>query len=410
MLVGRLGTAVISLLSLMILSRILSTEEMGVYQIALMVINLALILGLNWSDSSIIRHGREEFVNSGRINLSFWARSYIFIPVMLFFCLTFIFFGGQITRYIGVAKPIIYLIIGIFVLTGIINSLSFLFQSIDRMGHAAYILLLQKIFYIIGLCLIYSGIITSGILPIFLIMNISFILALTAYIFLFDFHLILPYKLDRRQFRRIWSYSWPQLIGFSGLYVINYIDLYVIKNFMTLHDVGVYSIAYNGFTMIGGFIMLVHTIFLPLIVEYRSKSMYGNIRKYLQLVPIASSLFAAGAMIGVFFSPFIVAFVFSDKYVEAIPSFNILLITSSLYFASVCLLPVINAYDFIIYSQVFNIARAVINAVLDFIWVPRIGIEGAAYATLVAYALGLILSIALLFYKKKSIFAQASAG
>ena len=66
LLVGRIGTVILGFINLMILTRILTIEEMGTYSLFLMVVNLALILGLNWSSTSIVRYGREEYIKDAK--------------------------------------------------------------------------------------------------------------------------------------------------------------------------------------------------------------------------------------------------------------------------------------------------------------------------------------------------------
>jgi Na+-driven multidrug efflux pump len=68
------------------------------------------------------------------------------------------------------------------------------------------------------------------------------------------------------------------------------------------------------------------------------------------------------------------------------------------------LLPIVNAFDLIIYSQIFNLIKAAVNVIADFILVPKIGIIGAAYGTLISYAVGLILTVILIRMKRKNIF------
>jgi O-antigen/teichoic acid export membrane protein len=110
-----------------------------------------------------------------------------------------------------------------------------------------------------------------------ILINLSFLLAIIITSSFFNYNKLLPYKFDKQYFKNIWKYSWPQLIGFPGLYIINYIDLYVIKKYMTLHDVGIYSMAYTGFQTISSILMIFYTIFFPLIVEYKTKGQTNKI-------------------------------------------------------------------------------------------------------------------------------------
>lgn len=404
LLIGRLGTVFIGFINLMILTRILTTEEMGKYSLFLMVVNLALILGLNWSDASIVRHGREEFVKHGKINQSFWARFYLFFPMLILFIFLFIIFGKQISEYIGVEYWLIVFVIGMFVLNGLINSITCMYRSIDRMKISAYVLFSQKLFYLVGLALLFFNVFATKLSLILIIINLSFLISLIYNLIRFDFNIIKPYKFSKEYFKKIWTFSWPQFIGFSGLYIINYVDLYVIRKYMTLADVGVYSVAYNGFTMICGVVLLINTVFMPLIVEYRAKQRFDLIRKYLKKIPLFSSGWVIVVLAGIVLSRYLIPLLFSEKYVASIPSFNILLIASVFFFASTCLTPIINAYDLILYLQGINIIASVLNIIFDFILIPHMGIVGAAYATSIAFILAFFMKTILIFIRRKHIF------
>jgi O-antigen/teichoic acid export membrane protein len=243
---------------------------------------------------------------------------------------------------------------------------------------------------------------------VFLAINVSFLLAIIINIITFDFEKILPYKFNKAHFKRIWVYSWPQLIGFPGIYVVNYIDLFVIKKYMALHDVGVYNLAYNIFINVAAFIMIMYTVFFPLIVEYRTTKKFDQVKNHVMKAPIFVGCWAVLVMVGLLLSKYLIPLIFSGKYVESVAPFNILLIASIFYFTSIYLLPIVNAFDLIIYSQIFNLIKAGVNVAADFILVPKIGIVGAAYGTLISYCVGMVLSISLLVIKRKKIFGVAS--
>lgn len=405
--VGKIGTAIIGLITLMLLARILTTEEMGKYSLLLMIVNLALIIGLNWSDSSIVRHGREEYSSSNKINKSFWARMYLFIPLIMLISAILIIFHNKITEYAGVEPKIITMIIAMFVLNGILNLISHLHQSTDQMKKSAYVLLSQKAIFLSSLGIVMLNASKTSLTTIMIMINASFLVSIILNLFFLEYDKIFPYTFDRTYFKKIWDYSWPQLLGFPGLYIINYIDIYTIKKYMTLHDVGVYSIAYSGFMTITSFLMIVYTIFFPLIVEYKARKQNHKIREYLKNIPTYTGIWILLVIIGVAFSRIIITAVFSAKYTDSIHSFNILLVASIFYFASIYLLPIVNAFDLILYSQIFNLIKAGVNIAGDFILVPKMGIAGAAYGTLMSYAVGLVLTILLLTYYKKKVFGDA---
>ena len=296
----------------------------------------------------------------------------------------------------------------LFLLNGLLNFITSIYQSSDQMKKSAYVVLLQKMFYLVCLLLVFFNIFKANLTIVLIIINVSFLLALILNIISFDFDKIRPYTFSKEYFKKIWSYSWPQLIGFPGLYIINYIDLFVIKKFMTLQDVGVYSMAYDAFSTVTMFIMIIYTVCMPLIVEYKTTKRFHMIKNHLKKTPLFLAGWIITVIIGLSLSKYIIPLILSSKYVAAIPAFNILLIASIFYFVSIYLLPIVNAFDLILYSQIFNLIKAGLNIAGDFILVPKIGIIGAAYSTLISYAVGMTLSIILLMAKKKKIFGETT--
>jgi O-antigen/teichoic acid export membrane protein len=403
LLAGKVGTAIIGLVSLIILARMLTTEDMGKYSLFLMIINLALVLGLNWSDSSVVRHGREEHITNNKVNQTFWARMYLFVPILVTFSILFSIFSRTITNYIGIDSNLVYLVILVFVFNGVLNFINYLYQSTDKMNKSAYVLLSQKIFYLICLGIVLLGVFKANLTVALILLNVSFLLAVIFNIISFDFEKIRPYKFNKAYFKKIWAYSWPQLVGFPGLYAVNYIDIFVIKRYMTLANVGIYNIAYNAFTNISIIIIIIQTLFLPLLVEYRIKKKYGLIKNYVKNIPLYTFYWSIIVVLGLLASKYIIPFVFSTKYTLSVQPFNILLLATICYFVIACLLPLVNAFDYIIYSQIINLIYAGVNIIMDFILVPKMGIIGAAYGTLIAYFIRMVLLISLVYFTRHKI-------
>ncbi|MEM3374816.1 MAG: oligosaccharide flippase family protein [Candidatus Woesearchaeota archaeon] len=404
LLFGQLASNLIGLLNIMILTRILTTEEMGKYSLFIMVASLAIQIGISWTDASVLRHGREEFVKHKKINKSFWARFRLYVPLLLLCITLYTLFYKKISEYVSMPSYVVLLIIMYFFLMSLVSYLGNIYRSIDVISKAAYIITLHKFFYFIGLVLIFFGVIKSNLILIIVILDLSLLLTLIINLIGFDKSVIMPYTFDMEYFKKIWSYSWPQFIGFTGIYIINFVDLHVIKEYMTLSDVGVYNVAYNGFTLITGFILLINTLFLPLIVEYKAKDRYDLIKKYYKKIPLLSLLWLFLVIIGILISDKVIPLFFSQKYVASVPSFKILLIATFFYFIYVCLMPLVNAFDLILYNQIFNVVKAIINIILDYILIPKFGIIGAAYATLISFFIGTILTSLVVHFNKKQIF------
>lgn len=405
---GKIGGIAITFINLMLLTRVLTTEEMGKYSLFLMVVNLALVFALNWSLPSLVRFGREEYIQYGKSNQTFWATFYIYITGSVIALFLLVIFQKQIADYIGIDKGWILLLICMFILNGGISLIIKIQQSMDKMKKSAYVAFLQKLFFMAVLLFVFFNDFDTKLGLILIFINLSFLISLLINIPGINFKGLAPHALNKKYLQKVWTYSWPQLIGFSGLYVINYIDLYVIRRFLTLEDVGLYSVAYNGFANIIVMIMVINTLFMPLIVEYRAQGKFHLIRSYAKKMPLCALCWIGLVAIGIMLSKYFIPLVFSAKYMDSIPSFNILLITTAFYFISIYLLPIVNAFDLILYSQIFNIIKSLVNIGADFIFIPAYGIIGAAYGTMAAYGVGVLLTITLVYLKKRSIFGAVS--
>jgi len=405
---GKVGASVISIVNIMVLTRLLTTEEMGVYSLFMMMVNLALVLGLTWSDGSLVRFGREEYLETDKqsINDAFWIKLLLFLAGSVIFSVIFLVFSEDISAYIGIYRWQVVLIISAFLLNGLMSFLGALFRSVDHMKKAAYVLTLQKLLYLIGLSSLYLFEFSNNTL-IFVLLNVSFLLAIIYNLKNLNVKIISKYHFNKDKFCKMWTFSWPILIGASGLYIINYVDLFVIKLYMSNKEVGIYSVAYSGFMSICGVIILMQMLFMPLIVEYKHKGQFELIARYINNIYLFILAWAVIAAVGISISSTLIPILFTDNYIAAVHPFDILLVSSIFYFSTVCLMPIVSAFDLMLYYQAINLIRSLVNVGGDFYLVPEMGIDGAAYATLLSFITGSILSAILIMRNRNKVYGRA---
>lgn len=401
---GKLSSTIFGLLIFIILTRILSVEEMGKYTLIFMVVSFALSIGLNWSDNSLARFGREEYVKTKKVNHTYWARMIFYLPIMILFIAVFLLFRDTLTSYIGIDNSFIILLISIFILQSLMNTLIYIFQAIDLLRNSALVTLLQKLVYLLCLSFIYFGFLDASISLIIIFLNLSLLITVAFFLFRFDLSVISPIHFDKNQAIRIWNFSWPQFIGFSGLFTIQYIDTFVIKHYLTIEDVGIYSISYKGFEVLVGLLAIANMIFLPLITEFRTKKQKKIIYRLFKKIPLAAAVWFGISILIILSSKFIIPAVFSSKYAASIHPFNILVFGTFLTFVNILLEPLFNSFDKTLYLQLTNIAMALCNVFLDFLFVPVYGISGAATATLFSFGFCLTLRIAIILKLKNTLF------
>ena len=86
-----------------------------------------------------------------------------------------------------------------------------------------------------------------------------------------------------------------------------------------------------------------------------------------------------------FLLPYIFRFIFGDTYRGAVSVLRVLLAGSILYLYSAFYHAIYVAANRYKILQVFNVAQAVVKILLDLLFIPAMGLMGAAVATVVAY-------------------------
>jgi len=178
--------------------------------------------------------------------------------------------------------------------------------------------------------------------------------------------------------------SFPLML--SGFLVIIYmkIDQIMIKYFLSAKEVGIYSVAVK-LTEVWYFIpMIISNALYPLMIKKRQQGVneYNGLfqKMYFSMVTLAILLIAFTYLFG----EKIIILLFGKEYINA---YEVLLIYvwASLFvfmgvFASKWM--IIERYNkFVLFK---SIAGVIINIVLNFLLIPRLGIKGAAIATVVS--------------------------
>lgn len=367
--------AFIGLFINMFIVRKITVEDFGVYSIILTVIGFLTTFGFSWSSSAITYFGAKEKARTGNLSKTFWSRNYIVFGSLSLVLLIFLIFGKQIENYIGL--PINYLLI-IWLLIKIgIDSLSTYFLAIKKQLTSSLILLVGKIFFLL------AAIFLDYSLTELIIINILCDLTGLFYILKIDKVDIGKPTFDKENFKEVLNFGLWQLFGFSGLYLINFGDNFVIKYFLTMEDVGIYNAAYRLFNAIASLSFIFSSYYAPVVmeaIEKKNKKTLKNLfykERYFLIV-----LLLIPHILVIVFAKQIITIIYGIAYVEAISILQILMIGSFIRFATVFNVLVYNGLKKYKEGQILNIFRAILNIILDIIFIKHYGIMGAAYGTL----------------------------
>jgi O-antigen/teichoic acid export membrane protein len=205
---------------------------------------------------------------------------------------------------------------------------------------------------------------------------------------------IFPIKnINRSHILSFLKFAIPQVYGFTGLYLINWMDVYFIRRYCTLDELGAYQFLYSIFMKFGSFALVLNPLLFPKMLSWK-ESNQKKLEQYLRNGP-CSLLLSTGfivAFVIITYKPIFSVF-FGEKYSVAYPAFNILLWSLPFYYITYLFVPVLNSYDKVSYIQTVNIVAALSNLAIDAIFVVQYGIIAAALGTFIAYSLKLLLLV-----------------
>lgn len=234
-------------------------------------------------------------------------------------------------------------------------------------------------------------------LPLLYFALANIIEALIAIIFLLIFFrkelYTLRYSLATvREAKRLLKESWPLIFsGFFALVYIN-IDQIMIEEMLGSHYVGQYSAASRISSAL---------YFIPMTIAWSIQTIVVNAKKkceqlyYARLQQLFTLLAVLAYLLIIpiyFFAEPIVIILFGIEYTDAIDVLKLHIWASLFLFVGLIRgLWVINE-SYFKFALIANLGAGVVNIVLNYVWLPKYGIVGAAWATLISYSVTFVVS------------------
>ena len=395
---GRSVNLVIGLVSTLFYGVVFLKKDIAVISLFEMVANLFLAFGFSWSTMSLTRFGKEELRKSGSLNYTSSIRIGIMAPILLMSILTIVIFRDDFLAYIATKDVtiIIYLIFNL-VLMVIHEHIVYIFTTVEKHVMNVLYYLGQSIGKIGILGSFYFGFIGDVSAELYLKLNVGVLLVLLLIrMFFIEYRYFFPLIIGKKEdYIKQFKYVLPQIYGFCGLYLINWVDVYFIRKYCSIDDLGSYQFMYSIFLKLSSFAIIVNTLFFPKIMDWKI-TRSENFRKYLKNAPVIMFLTILVLIsIFVFVYPPLFSMFFQDKFKNAYTTFNILILSLPFIFGSYLYVPVLNSYDRVKYIQFTNVVSASCNVLVDYYFIRKFGIISAAFGTLLAYMCKyLLLSIA----------------
>jgi len=180
--------------------------------------------------------------------------------------------------------------------------------------------------------------------------------------------------------------SWPLI--FSGFFALVYlnIDQVMIEEMLSSYGVGQYSAAVRISSV---------WYFIPLTIGWSVQTAIVNAKKHsetlyferLQLLFTVTTIMAYFLILPIsYFSNEIINFLFGKNYQQAGGVLAIHIFASLFVFINVARGTWILNESYFKFALLGNIGAGLLNILFNYIWLPRYGIYGAAWATLISYS------------------------
>lgn len=202
-------------------------------------------------------------------------------------------------------------------------------------------------------------------------------------------------------FRKTSNYSIRIYLTLFLAFLVLKIDVYFIEYFMGNKPLGIYSLAATLATHLILIINVVIPLLLPKLATINNTS--ERIKKLRNILFYALILLVLINLGFYFLGKWFIVLVFGDKYLESVIIIQILLMATSVLSLETILAQYyafIGKIKFLIYYWLITLS---LNIILNYLWIPKYGIEGAAWASFISYSLILILVGFRLIFERKSI-------
>ena len=180
------------------------------------------------------------------------------------------------------------------------------------------------------------------------------------------------------------KYSTPIISHGISQVILSQFDRIMINRMINPESAGIYSFAYNIYAIINVTARSLDNVWNPWFYEQMAKKRFENIRKKSSIYALLMMLVSVGVML---ISPELVRVLGDVKYWAA--SYSVIPIVAGGFFAFLYTIPasIEYYYEKTKFIALGTFAAAIINIVLNFVFIQTMGYIAAAYTTLATYFL-----------------------
>jgi O-antigen/teichoic acid export membrane protein len=384
---GNYGAMGLALVINAVLARRLGAEQFGRLALLLVTSQVVSLLVANWTHTALIRFGAREFGSVGSVAETFWTRIWILIPWILIAGATMFAFRDRLAGYLTIPVWAILVLLAHFLASVALATIGAVFQAKEDMHRYGAVLFLDKAVMAVLLFLLPLAWVRDPVFILGLYAVSSTSVAVWGALSL-GRRSLAPVVVSGAAYRMMLAFSLPLILSsWAGLFGTAWFDLLVIKRYRPLSELGLYSLG----TMLAGVMQQITIIFSTLLLPQLSVMVAnGEIDTIARLVDRlfpywflgTSILFSLVLLVG---GP-IVPLVFGRSFQPAVPVLAVLMVATCALAFFTAFSPVVSAFGSSWVLTSVGLVAGGVNVVMDLLLIPRYGIEGAAAASVFAYA------------------------
>jgi len=386
---GKATSGVVALLSVFVFTRILSPQDYGSYALTVSVMNVAYAVLFLWISLSLARFYEQH--QKGRLNVLHGTVSISFIAAMVLLAiLQLIFLGISGHPLTPINSVVLFLLVTSYAWYEL--NLRVFNAELDVLAYSKLVIsraLLSLLFglflfYIFGLNGIFYALILSSLLLPFVFSNNEKVLTSLR-------------NVDVNILKEFLAYGLPLAVTSGLTLVIDFSDRFLIAELIDKEQSGLYSASYDFVLQTLGFLVGVFYLsFFPILNKnyengemvhfQKNQVLYLNLT-LVTLLPVLVIYWTFSSSIsGLFFGT-----AYQSTSTVLIPLMAIAISLGTFKAYVIDLVFLLRKKTLIQIPLVLIVA--ITNVVLNLYWIPKIGVIGAVYATLVAFILGIIFGL-----------------
>lgn len=224
-----------------------------------------------------------------------------------------------------------------------------------------------------------------------------------------DFGSITKGRINRSFIVSLFKESFPLAIAASCSLIYQKCDTIMIGSMLSKEEVGVYSIAVRLIAIVQIAVGPIRDSVYPRLVElyHLNKEQYA--KRFIQITSILTWVYIIGVMFSLFILPYIFRYLRSD-YADAFPVYKIYVLGSFFMYNAALRAghyALIKRGNILMYSQGISV---VVNIILNYFLIRKMGLFGAALATVITQCVSLLLSNILFGKEGREVFIWQLKG